>query len=345
MTVDLILSSKQKSNLEMGYCCLNMYLRDLGIFCSRTCRLETIKRQSISYSYQLAHQNLKDLACILRWNHENGINLYRMSSEMFPFATHPDYYQSYNLKQFQTTLESIGKLAKQYQQRLTFHPGQYNQLTSHRDSVVEKAVIDIDFHCKIMDMMKLDKQGVIVIHGGSKQDGQQVALARFVANFSKLSPSAQKRLVLENCELAYSIEDLLPMCQMLSIPIVIDYHHHNINPGTKDLMDSTHLVLDIWRKRGITPLFHLSESKPEIQPTDNVTLRRAHSDYITQLPKELLKVLESEKISLDIEAKMKEQAVLVLYHNYKLCPVDTKYLWNISTSFTTHSQLTTTHKQ
>ena len=333
--VNANMSSTQKANLQLGYCCLNMYLRDLGIFCSRTCRLATIKQQGISYSYQLARQNLQDLACILRWNHNNGIKLYRMSSEMFPFATHPDYYQEYNLNQFQTTLEAIGKLAKQYGQRLTFHPGQYNQLTSHRDSVVEKAIIDIDFHCKIMDMMNLDQQSVIVIHGGSKQDGQQAAMSRFVINFKKLSSSAQQRLVLENCELAYSIEDLLPTCQQLAIPIVIDYHHHNINHGTMDLITSTRLVLDIWRTRGITPLFHLSESRPGVQPTDNITVRRAHSNYITQLPDELLSVLQTQQISLDIEAKMKEQAVLVMCHNLQLCPVDTKYLWETSESFVT----------
>lgn len=329
--MSLKLSSTQKANLQLGYCCLNMYLRDLGIFSSRTCRLETIKQQGISYSYQLARQNLQDLACIIRWNHKNGIKLYRMSSEMFPFATHPDYCHEYNLIQFQATLEAIGKLAQQYGQRLTFHPGQYNQLTSQRNSVVEKAVIDIDFHCKIMDMMKLDKHSVIVIHGGSKQDGQQAAMLRFVDNFKKLSSSAQTRLVLENCELAYAIEDLLPTCQQLAIPIVIDYHHHNINPGTMDLVMSTGLVLDVWRKRGIVPLFHLSESRPEVQPTDSITSRRAHSDYITHLPEALLKVLQTDKISLDIEAKMKEQAVLVLYHNYGLASVDHCYLWSTST--------------
>ena len=99
-----------------------------------------------------------------------------------------------------------------------------------------------------------------------------------------------------------------------------------------DLSTLTELVLDIWRNRGIIPLFHLSESRPEIQPTDNVTSRRAHSDYITELPEELLKVLETEKVSLDIEAKMKEQAVLVLYYNYGLNNVSSssKYMWTTS---------------
>jgi len=35
----------------MGYCCINTELRDLGIFTSRTCRLETAKDRGMEYIY------------------------------------------------------------------------------------------------------------------------------------------------------------------------------------------------------------------------------------------------------------------------------------------------------
>lgn len=313
------------TNLKIGYCCLNMYLRSLGIFTSRTCRLETIKKNGIEYAYQLAKQNLQDLAVILKWNYENNIFLYRMSSEIFPFATHPDYYQRYNLAQFESLLKNIGILAKKYNQRLTFHPGQHCVVASNRNCVVEHAIIDIDFHAKVMDMMNIDRHGVIVIHGGSKQDSKEIALERFKNNFVNLSESSKQRLVLENCETMYSIEDLLPICQELSIPIVIDYHHHNINPGTKDLSFLTNKVLEIWKKKEITPLFHLSESKPGVQITDSIMTRRAHSDYVENFPKELLEVIKTECIDLDIEAKCKEQAVFKLYSKYNMYTTNKNY--------------------
>jgi UV damage endonuclease UvdE len=313
-----MLSSTQKTNLKMGYCCINMSLRKDGIFTSRTCRLKTLQEKGIAYSYELATQNLKDLATIIAWNHDNNISLFRMSSEMFPFATHPDYYKHYNLDQFKETLISIGKLAKEYNQRLTFHPGQYNQLTSVRESVVEKSIIDIDFHAKIMDYMELDSQSVIVIHGGSKQGGKADALSRFCTNFASLSKSSQSRLVLENCEMAYSVEDLLPIANKLSIPIVLDYHHHNLNPSTEDLELLTLRVLDTWKCRNIIPLFHLSESREGVLLTDNITKRRAHSDYIKALPVQLLKALENHVIHVDIEAKCKELAVRQLKETYQI---------------------------
>ena len=308
------------TNLNMGYCCINTELRNLGIFCSRTCRLDTVQSKGIEYIYKLAWQNINDLPAIFRWNYQNNIFLYRMSSEMFPFASHPDYHAIYDLEQFRSRLEEIGKIAKYYNQTLTFHPGQYNQLTSHRESVVEKSVIDIDLHAKILDMMDCGDDSVIVIHGGSKNGGKEVALERLKENFYKLSDSSRRRLVLENCEMAYSIEDLIDISNLLQIPIVIDYHHHNINQGTikseDELINITNRVLDIWEIRNITPLFHLSESRRGVKISDSITSRRAHSDYVENLPFALIKILERTKINLDIEAKMKEQAVLRLQKKY-----------------------------
>lgn len=316
------MTSENLQNLNMGYCCINTILRDLGIFTSRTCRLETVRDRGVEYVYELAEQNIDDLAAIFRWNYKNNIFLYRMSSEMFPFASHPDFYETYDFSRFQKKLHNLGLLAKHYRQTLTFHPGQYNQLTSHRECVVDKSIIDIDIHAKILDMMGCGKDSVIVIHGGSKNGGKTEALDRFRKNFPRLSQSSRDRLVLENCEMAYAIEDLLPVSQEFGIPIVIDYHHHNINPGSiktqDELLAITRDVLQVWNRRGITPLFHLSESRCGVKVTDSITTRRAHSDYVQVLPDALLKTLDISRINLDIEAKMKEQAVLQLFRTYNM---------------------------
>jgi UV DNA damage endonuclease len=76
-------------NINFGYCCINTELRKKKIFTSRTCRLATIQKNGIEHSYALARQNLADLKDILKWNHDNGIFLFRVSSSMFPFGSHP----------------------------------------------------------------------------------------------------------------------------------------------------------------------------------------------------------------------------------------------------------------
>ena len=305
--------------LQIGYCCINTLLRKDNIFCSRTCRLATIQQKGVEYSYELAKNNLRDLKTIIEWNHKHNIHMYRMSSDMFPFGSHPDYYQNYNLEQFRETLIEIGDLAKSLNQVLTFHPGQFTQISSHREEVIQKSIVEIDFHAKIMDIMGLGPQSIIIIHGGSKNGGKDAALSRFKTNFYRLSESSQKRLVIENCEMCYSIEDLLPVSLELNTPIVLDYHHYNINKGTGKftLMELSILVVNTWKNKNLIPLFHISESKPGITENDSITARRAHSDYIQNFPDELLKLIESEHILLDIEAKMKEQAVFQLFDKYK----------------------------
>lgn len=315
-------------NLKLGYCCINVYLRKRNVFTSRTCRLKTLQEKGLEYSYELTEKNLNDLQVILQWNYDNNIQLFRMSSDMFPFATHPEFSENYDITKFHKIFDNLGYLIKKTQQRVTFHPSQFNLLSSENENVTEKSIIDIDFHAAVLDKMKVDKDGVIVIHGGSKAGGKEAALKRLETNFYKLSKSAQQRLVLENCEMAYSIEDLLPISEKLGVPIVVDYHHHNINPGSGNftLQELTEKVLAVWKKRGLTPLFHLSESRPGVTIDDSITKRRAHSDFVENLPKNLLITLERHVIHLDIEAKQKEQAVLKLFKKYNLTKVNDKFI-------------------
>ena len=42
--------------------------------------------------------------------------------------------------------------------------------------------------------------------------------------------NVKRRLVLENDERVYSSRDLLPICEALDIPLVLDFHHYNIYP-------------------------------------------------------------------------------------------------------------------
>ena len=166
-----------------------------------------------------------------------------------------------------------------------------------------------------MDLMEIDQNGVIVIHGGSKNGGKEKSLKRLEENYKKLSESSKKRLVLENCELCYSINDLLPICNTLKIPLVVDFHHHNIYKGnikTDEELQNIIIeqVIPLWNQKNIKPKFHLSESKPGITEKDSITKRRAHSDYITFIPSIILELSKVLTFDLMIEAKQKEDAVL-----------------------------------
>ncbi len=302
--------------LRLGYCCINTELKEEGIFCSRTCRLNTIDKKGFEYVYELIDKNLKDLKKIIEWNYKNKIYVYRMSSEMFPFVSHKRFCDNFDYDRFLPELKEIGELARKCNQRLTFHPGQFNQLTSLREEVVENTIRDLEAHCKIMEMMNLDKNGVIVLHGGTKKNGLEETYKRFDIAFDRLSKECKSRLVLENCEMSFSVKELLPICEKHKIPLVFDFHHHALYNNNEDISRLIADILKTWDIRDIIPLFHISESRPEVMPTDSLVKRRAHSDYVENIPSVLLYEYGKREIHIDIEAKMKEKAVEKLYKKY-----------------------------
>ena len=73
-------------------------------------------------------------------------------------------------------LKELGDLARQLDIRLTFHPGQYNQLGSPKKDVVNKTLVDLEWHCKVLDLMECDEQSIVVLHGGGMFESKKTHL-------------------------------------------------------------------------------------------------------------------------------------------------------------------------
>ncbi|KAK6349548.1 hypothetical protein TWF696_005832 [Orbilia brochopaga] len=313
---------------RLGFACLNTYLRacNIPIFCSRTCRIETILKHDtdsgagagMAYVKSLGFANATDLCTLIRWNHKYNIKFLRISSEMFPFASHSLY--GYTLEHAAEPLKRAGQLAMQYGHRLTMHPGQFTQLGSPRTEVVENAIRDLEYHCELLDRLQLqgqaDRDAVMIIHMGGVFGDKEATLARFKEVYTtRLSDAIKRRLVLENDDVSWSVEELLPTCQELSIPLVLDWHHNNIIPGS--LREGTYDVKKVygaairktWTDKGITQKQHYSEPR-----AGSITSmqRRRHSPRVVDLPP------CDDTMDLMIEAKDKEQAVFELMRRFKL---------------------------
>lgn len=256
---------------------------------------------------------------MIRWNDKFGIKFMRLSSEMFPFASHDEY--GYKLEPFAAdTLREAGKVIAELGHRVTTHPGQFTQLGSPRKQVIDNAIRDLAYHDELLSLLKLPEQqnrdAVMILHLGGAYGDKPAAIARFKENYAKLPQSVKNRLVLENDDVVWSTHELLPLCQELNIPFVLDYHHHNIifdetqtREGTKDIMELYPAILETWNKKGITPKMHYSEPTPAAITR---TTRRKHSPRVMTLPP------CPDTMDLMIEAKDKEQAVFELMRTFKL---------------------------
>ena len=291
------------NTINLGYACLNSELRKKNIFSSRTCRIKTLKEIPDTL-FQLINKNLNDLFSILKWNAENKIRLFRVSSELFPFMSHPEY--GYSLEPWFDELKTIGIFAKQNSIRLTMHVGQWTLLSSLKQDVTDKSIKDLNMHSEILNKMGCDYNSVIVIHGGRK-DGKNEILK----NFKKLNKDTQKRIAIENCEMCYKIEDLLEICEELNTPLILDYHHYNLN-NTDNLKELMPRILNTRYKRNLRPKFHVSESCENANKNSLTSLRK-HSDIIFNLPEDI-----PNNIDIMLEAKLKEQSVFYLRKKYNL---------------------------
>ncbi|GAC92617.1 hypothetical protein PHSY_000171 [Pseudozyma hubeiensis SY62] len=299
---------------ELGYACLNTVLRwqDPAVFSSRTARIKTMDEQGPEYIKELGRLNCRDMIPMILWNEENNIKFMRLSSEVFPFASHEKY--GYSIKYAEKELRAAGDLANKLGHRLTMHPGQFTQLGSNRPEVIESSIRDLTSHCEMLDLMGMGKDSVMIIHGGGTFGDRQATLDRMRETYTtRLSQNIKDRLVLENDEMSWSAEELLPLCKELDIPMVFDFHHDLLRPSARPPSELLPEIQAIWHKKGIRPKYHLSEPRPG---SSNLRERRAHSDRCGFLPPDL-----PADAHLMIEAKDKEQAVLELYRIYNLRPV------------------------
>lgn len=292
--------------MNIGYACICMSLGK-NISTNRGMVKKTFEKRGISYASELSLANVRDLFEILKWNSKNGIKLFRMSSDIFPWSSEynikdlPDYAKIKNI------LAGCGHYANSNGMRITFHPGPFNVLTSPNEDVVNRTIKDLETHGEIFDMMGLSRTpyNKINIHCNGVYGDKIKAMDRFCDNFQRLSESVRSRLTIENDDKAsmYSVKDLMYIHNKIKIPIVFDYHHHTFCTG--DLTDEQALKLAIqtWPK-GITPIVHYSESKA-LHENDSKIKPQAHSDYIKSLPN-----IYNCNVDIMVESKAKELAII-----------------------------------
>ena len=295
--------------MNLGYACINMTLsgQKPKVTTNRSMIKRTFLERGVEYATELGLQNARDLYKILEWNNENGIKLFRLSSEMFPWGSEYEIEKSPHYARIKTILMACGNYAKKNGIRITSHPGPFNVLVSPRPHVVENTITDLELHGKIFDLMGLEQShyNKINIHCNGVYGDKESAMKRFCENFKRLSPSVKSRLTVENDDKAsmYSVKDLMYLNEQIGIPIVFDYHHHQFCTGGLSEEEALKLAVTTWPD-GITQEVHYSESKAlhENNPKEKP---QAHSLYINELP-------NTYGLDLDVmvEAKGKELAIL-----------------------------------
>lgn len=298
--------------LRLGLCCLFKQAPIRFRRTTATALKKLVRTEQRSRLGEICLDNARSLVAALEEVNRLGIGAFRVASPLLPLYTHPEVgYRIEDLPEadlITETLSSVKVLKERYRLRLSFHPDQFTLLSSPRCEVTAASLRELDYQAMLAELIGAD---VINIHGGGAYGDKKSALARLEEQIAALPEAVRNRLTLENDDQTYCVEDLLPVCAKLSIPLVYDVHHHRCNPDGLSIGEATQAGIESWQPAGREPYFHLSSPKHGWAGKP-----KPHADFIdiTDFPQEW----KGLDVTIDIEAKAKELAVMQLKADLKL---------------------------
>ena len=269
--------------INLGYACLNTTLQSQKpkITCNRGMIRRTFLAKGVDYASSLALQNILDLSAILEWNAANNIKVFRITSCLFPWASEYELEQLPDFEKICAALKAAGDLAKATGQRVSFHPGPFNILSSPKEHVVQNSYKDLEHHGRIFDLMGMPRNhwAKINIHIGASYGDREKAIQTWCKNFEGLSDAVKSRLTVENDDKAnlYSTKMLYDwVYSRTGVPIVFDSHHFECGPQDTDYEEALLMAVDTW-PTDIRPTCHHSNSRKNYE--DPAVMKNAHSDW------------------------------------------------------------------
>lgn len=284
--------------MNLGYACINIGLAEKGITTNRGMIRRTFLEKGIQYASQLALQNVQALLQVVEWNVQNNIHVFRVTSELFPWASEYRLESLPDFAEIRATLEAAGR----HRVRISSHPGPFNKLAGS-GATLANTIKDLEIHSKVFDLMGLPATHwhKINIHVGGAYGDKQETLKRFAQNFHLLSANLQGRITVENDDKPglYTVADLLRVHEETGIPIVFDYFHHRLHPGAQTEEEA---FLSAYKTWDMKPVFHYSSSRKEYE--DPASKKEAHSDWVHEPINTYAK-----DVDIILETKMKELSV------------------------------------
>lgn len=288
--------------MNLGYACINLTLADDGITTNRGMIRKTFLEKGITYASELALQNVQALLKILEWNVENGVKVFRVTSDLFPWASEYKLKDLPHFHEIRDVLEAAGKLPV----RVSAHPGPFNKVAGE-GATLQNTIKDLEIHSEVFDLMNLQTSpwNKINIHVGGAYGDKEETLKRFARNFKLLSQNLQARLTVENDDKGglYTVKELETLHERIGIPVVFDYFHHRLHPGSQTEEEAFLTAYKTWSERGIKPTFHYSSSRREKENPE--AKKEAHSDWVHETIHTY-----GKEVDIMLETKMKELSLL-----------------------------------
>ena len=225
--------------------------------------------------------SLERLGAIFDYLDAHDLRMYRMSSDLVPYGSHPDMPRFHGqVEECAEELAALGERAAASDLRLSFHPGQYVVLNSENEELRAAAAADLEVEASVLDAMGAGPEAVVVLHVGGGAGGRDAAFERFLDGFERLSDGARRRLVLENDDSRFGLADVLDLSARTGLRVVWDAHHHNcFDPTGIPPAEALRLALATWPAEQ-TPKIHYSSPRTAVGEREKKVGRRTERQIV-----------------------------------------------------------------
>ena len=266
---------------------------------------------------------------------EHELRMVRIGSDILPMYTQRDWGWFYNQPDVRAYAEQhlaeVGRVARDLDVRLSFHPGQYCVLASDNDGIVERSIEEFEYH---VDMARWMGYGATWHDHGFKINvhlSGRGGADKFLRSLGRMTPEARNLITIENDEMTNGLDTTLAVGE--HVALVLDIHHHWINSGEYILAEDDRVkrVMDSWR--GVRPVLHYSVSREDILVDHCTRTRpdlagllerghkkqqlRAHSDFYWNESVNEWALTFRDQFDIQLESKAKNLAREYFYSRAK----------------------------
>ena len=326
---------------RIGFCCKWLDTPDAG---DKEYNFRTTTMRWLRENKSSAEQRQWDLmnhnaAAALRLvervgNMPEGRRMLRLGSDLLTGYTHEDWLDWWQAPGVQShcakILAPIGELARAKGVRLSMHPGQFCVLASESDEIVERSILEFEYHTDIARWMGYgaswhDHGFKINVHLSGKGGAE-----KFLRTLGKLTPEARNLITIENDEVSNGLDSVLSVAEHTAL--VLDIHHHWVKTGEYIDPSASRVMRCVESWRGVRPTLHFSTSREDLLVGHDRCVRpdlaqliaggfkkqqlRAHSDFCWNDAVNDWALSFANNFDIQVEAKGKNLASQQLYDRY-----------------------------
>ncbi|GAB3234510.1 UV DNA damage repair endonuclease UvsE [Hymenobacter seoulensis] len=265
--------------MRIGYPCVN---ESLDCTSTSTFRLASYSDERVELAVA---NNLSCLQRILVYNVAQHLLFFRIGSGIVPFGSHAINTYPWQTR-FASEFKAIGDYIKAHNMRVSFHPDQFVVLNSPDAGIVERSIQELVYQGSMLDLMQLDSTHKLQIHVGGLYNDRELAISRFIATYHTLPEAVKARLVIENDDRLFSLQDCLRVHAAVGIPILFDnFHHECLNHG-EPMAEALRMAAATWHptRDGVMLMDYSSQAPGERRGKHTASLEEdLFHNFLTEL--------------------------------------------------------------